>query len=408
MIKEISNGVVAPKGFKANGIHAGIRDNKDKIDLALITSDVLGNAAAVYTTNKVKGAPIYVTISNLNDGKAQAMICNSGNANTCNADGVEIATKTCEILAKYTNIKANDVIVASTGVIGMPMSIKPFETGIPKIVEGLDNKEENAVLACKGIMTTDTVMKMVAVEFNLDGKTCKIGAMTKGAGMIAPNMATMLCFITTDCNVSSNVLNIALHEAVSDSFNMLSVDGDTSTNDTCSIIANGLAGNKLIDDVNTNDYKIFLEALKYVTINLAKRMAKDGEGASHLIICNVKNAKTKEDAKIVAKSVIESSLLKAAIFGADANWGRVLCAIGYAKCDVDVFKVDMSFKSAKGEVKTCKAGAGIPFSEEKAKEVLLEDEITIEIDLNDGKGEASAFGCDLTYDYVKINGDYRS
>ncbi len=408
MIKEISNGVVAPKGFKANGIHAGIRDNKDKIDLALITSDVLGNAAAVYTTNKVKGAPIYVTISNLNDGKAQAMICNSGNANTCNADGVEIATKTCEILAKYTNIKANDVIVASTGVIGMPMSIKPFETGIPKIVEGLDNKEENAVLACKGIMTTDTVMKMVAVEFNLDGKTCKIGAMTKGAGMIAPNMATMLCFITTDCNVSSNVLNIALHEAVSDSFNMLSVDGDTSTNDTCSIIANGLAGNKLIDDVNTNEYKIFLEALKYVTINLAKRMAKDGEGASHLIICNVKNAKTKEDAKIVAKSVIESSLLKAAIFGADANWGRVLCAIGYAKCDVDVFKVDMSFKSAKGEVKTCKAGAGIPFSEEKAKEVLLEDEITIEIDLNDGKGEASAFGCDLTYDYVKINGDYRS
>jgi len=408
MIKEISNGVVAPKGFKANGIHAGIRDNKDKIDLALITSDVLGNAAAVYTTNKVKGAPIYVTISNLNDGKAQAMICNSGNANTCNADGVEIATKTCEILAKYTNIKANDVIVASTGVIGMPMSIKPFETGIPKIVEGLDNKEENAVLACKGIMTTDTVMKMVAVEFNLDGKTCKIGAMTKGAGMIAPNMATMLCFITTDCNVSSNVLNIALHEAVSDSFNMLSVDGDTSTNDTCSIIANGLAGNKLIDDVNSNDYKIFLEALKYVTINLAKRMAKDGEGASHLIICNVKNAKTKEDAKIVAKSVIESSLLKAAIFGADANWGRVLCAIGYAKCDVDVFKVDMSFKSAKGEVKTCKAGAGIPFSEEKAKEVLLEDEITIEIDLNDGKGEASAFGCDLTYDYVKINGDYRS
>ena len=408
MIKEISNGVVAPKGFTANGIHAGIRDNKSKIDLALILSEVKGNAAAVYTTNKVKGAPIYVTISNLNDGKAQAMICNSGNANTCNADGVEIATRTCEILAQYANINANDVIVASTGVIGMPMSIKPFETGIPEILKGMGNKAENAELACKGIMTTDTVMKMVAVEFEIDGKVCKMGAMTKGAGMIAPNMATMLCFITTDCNVSANVLNTALHEAVCDSFNMLSVDGDTSTNDTCSIIANGLAGNKEITDTNSEDYKKFLEALKYVTINLAKRMAADGEGASHLIICHVKNAKTINDAKIVAKSVIQSSLLKAAIFGADANWGRVLCAIGYANADVDVFKVDMAFTSSKGVVKTCKNGAGIPFSEEKAKEVLLEKEITIEIDLNDGKGEASAFGCDLTYDYVKINGDYRS
>lgn len=408
MIKEIENGVVAPKGFTANGIHAGIRDNKSKIDLALILSEKVGNAAAVYTTNKVKGAPIYVTISNINDGKAQAMICNSGNANTCNADGVEIATKTCEILAKYANIKANDVIVASTGVIGMPMSIKPFETGIPEILKGMGNKKENAELACKGIMTTDTVMKMVAVEFDINGKTCKIGAMTKGAGMIAPNMATMLCFITTDTNISAKCLNSALKEAVSDSFNMLSVDGDTSTNDTCSIIANGLAGNDLIDDQNSNEYKLFVEALKYVTINLAKRMAKDGEGASHLIICNVKNAKTTKDAKIVAKSVINSSLLKAAIFGADANWGRVLCAIGYANADVDVFKVDMAFKSSKGVVETCKNGAGIPFSEEKAKEVLLEDEITIEINLNDGKGEAAAFGCDLTYDYVKINGDYRS
>ncbi|MBQ9900600.1 MAG: bifunctional glutamate N-acetyltransferase/amino-acid acetyltransferase ArgJ [Acholeplasmatales bacterium] len=408
MIKEIENGVVAPKGFTANGIHAGIRDNKDKIDLALILSEKVGNAAAVYTTNKVKGAPIYVTISNINDGKAQAMICNSGNANTCNADGVEIATKTCKILAKYANIKANDVIVASTGVIGMPMSIKPFETGIPAILKGMGNKKENAELACKGIMTTDTVMKMVAVEFEINGKTCKIGAMTKGAGMIAPNMATMLCFITTDTNISAKCLNSALKEAVSDSFNMLSVDGDTSTNDTCSIIANGLAGNDLIDDTSSNEYKAFVEALKYVTINLAKRMAKDGEGASHLIVCHVTNAKTTKDAKIVAKSVINSSLLKAAIFGADANWGRVLCAIGYANADVDVFKVDMAFKSAKGVVETCKNGAGIPFSEEKAKEVLLEDEVTIEINLNDGKGEAAAFGCDLTYDYVKINGDYRS
>ena len=408
MIKEIENGVVAPKGFTANGIHAGIRDNKAKIDLALIMSEVPGNAAAVYTTNKVKAAPIYVTISNLNDGKAQAMICNSGNANTCNADGIEIATRTCEILAANTNVKANDVIVASTGVIGMPMSIKPFETGIPEILKGMGNKKENAELACKGIMTTDTVMKTIAVEFELDGKTCKIGAMTKGAGMIAPNMATMLCFITTDVCASSKVLDAALHEAVADSFNMLSVDGDTSTNDTCSIIANGLAGNKMIDDVNSSDYKVFADALKYVTINLAKKMAKDGEGASHLLVCHVVNAKTTNDAKIVAKSVIQSSLLKAAIFGADANWGRVLCAIGYSKADVDVLKVDMAFKSNKGTIETCKNGAGIPFSEEKAKEILLEEDITIEINLNDGKGEAEAFGCDLTYDYVKINGDYRS
>lgn len=408
MIKEIENGVVAPKGFTANGIHAGIRDNKSKIDLALIMSEVPGNAAAVYTTNKVKAAPIYVTISNLNDGKAQAMICNSGNANTCNADGIEIATRTCEILAANTNVKANDVIVASTGVIGMPMSIKPFETGIPEILKGMGNKKENAELACKGIMTTDTVMKTIAVEFELNGKTCKIGAMTKGAGMIAPNMATMLCFITTDVCASAKILDAALHEAVADSFNMLSVDGDTSTNDTCSIIANGLAGNKMIDDINSNDYKVFVEALKYVTINLAKKMAKDGEGASHLLVCHVVNAKTTNDAKIVAKSVIQSSLLKAAIFGADANWGRVLCAIGYSKADVDVLKVDMAFKSNKGTIETCKNGAGIPFSEEKAKEILLEEDITIEINLNDGKGEAEAFGCDLTYDYVKINGDYRS
>ena len=408
MIKEIENGVVAPKGFTANGIHAGIRDNKSKIDLALIMSEVPGNAAAVYTTNKVKAAPIYVTISNLNDGKAQAMICNSGNANTCNADGIEIATRTCEILAANTNVKANDVIVASTGVIGMPMSIKPFETGIPEILKGMGNKKENAELACKGIMTTDTVMKTIAVEFELDGKTCKIGAMTIGAGMIAPNMATMLCFITTDVCASAKILDAALHEAVADSFNMLSVDGDTSTNDTCSIIANGLAGNKMIDDINSNDYKVFVEALKYVTINLAKKMAKDGEGASHLLVCHVVNAKTTNDAKIVAKSVIQSSLLKAAIFGADANWGRVLCAIGYSKADVDVLKVDMAFKSNKGTIETCKNGAGIPFSEEKAKEILLEEDITIEINLNDGKGEAEAFGCDLTYDYVKINGDYRS
>ncbi len=407
-MKEIENGVVAPKGFTANGIHAGIRANKTKIDLAVILSEVLGTSAAVYTTNKVKAAPIYVTQENLSDGYAQAIIVNSGNANTCNADGIDIAKQTCDILAKNLNINANDIIVASTGVIGMPMSIEPFKTGIPEIIKGLGNKKENSELANQGIMTTDTVMKNIAIEFELGGKICRMGAMTKGSGMIAPNMATMLCFVTTDAAISSNVLKQALSEAVSDSFNMLTVDGDTSTNDTLAIIANGLCGNKEIDVAAGKDYETFLQALKYVTIKLAKKMAKDGEGATKLMVVSVKGAKTTNDAKIVAKSVASSSLLKCAIFGADANWGRVLCAIGYSKADVDVNKVFMAFKSSKGTVVTCKNGAGVEFSEEKAKEILLEDEITIEIDLCDGEGVAEAFGCDLTYDYVKINGDYRS
>lgn len=407
-MKEIENGVVAPKGFTANGIHAGIRANKTKIDLAVILSEVLGTSAAVYTTNKVKAAPIYVTQENLSDGYAQAVIVNSGNANTCNADGIDIAKQTCEILAKNLNINANDIIVASTGVIGMPMSIEPFKTGIPEIIKGLGNKKENSELANQGMMTTDTVMKNIAIEFELGGKICRMGAMTKGSGMIAPNMATMLCFVTTDAAISSSVLKQALSEAVSDSFNMLTVDGDTSTNDTLAIIANGLCGNKEIDVAAGKDYETFLQALKYVTIKLAKKMAKDGEGATKLLVVSVKGAKTTNDAKIVAKSVASSSLLKCAIFGADANWGRVLCAIGYSKADVDVNKVFMAFKSSKGTVVTCKNGAGVEFSEEKAKEILLEDEITIEIDLCDGEGVAEAFGCDLTYDYVKINGDYRS
>ena len=406
-MKEIEKGIVAPLGFKANGIHAGIRHNKDKIDLALIVSNTICNASAMYTTNKVKGAPIYVTMENLKDGKAQAIICNSGNANTCNKDGIEVSNETCEILANYLNINKTDIVVASTGVIGMPMSIEPFKTGIPEIIKGLDNKKENSNLASKGIMTTDTVIKDGAVEFKIGDKKCRIGAITKGSGMIAPNMATMLCFITTDCNITSAMLDKALKESVEDSFNMLSVDGDTSTNDTVAILANGNANNELID-TNNRDYKKFLKALKYVCINLAMKMAKDGEGASKLVICKVSGAKSKKQAKIVAKSVINSSLFKAAMFGADANWGRVLCAIGYANIDVDVLKVDMLFKSKKGEVITCKNGYGVEFSEEIAKEVLLEDEITVEINLNSGKGEASAFGCDLTYDYVKINGDYRS
>lgn len=406
-MKVINKGVCAPLGFKANGIHAGIRKNKDKIDLALIVSDVKASAAAVYTTNLVKGAPIYVTKENISDGYAKAMLCNSGNANTCNADGIEIASKSCDILAKELNISAKDVIVASTGVIGQRLSIEPFVNGMNKIVAGLGDTEVHAELAYQGIMTTDTKKKEIAVEFMLNGKVCKIGAMTKGSGMIHPAMATMLCFITTDVAITPAMLDKALKSTVDDTFNMVSVDGDTSTNDMVSIMANGLAGNNIIDREN-DDYKTFVDALYYVNTELAKGMAKDGEGATKLLIAHVKNAKTKNDAKIVAKSVICSSLLKAAIFGSDANWGRVLCAIGYSKADVDINKVDVAFASKKGIIPVCKNGAGVDFSEEIAKEILLEDDITVEINLNDKEGEAYAYGCDLTYDYVKINGDYRS
>ena len=406
-MKVIKGGVCAPKGFKANGIHAGIRYNKNKLDLSLIKSDVIASAAAVYTTNLVKGAPIYVTKANLNDGKAIAMLCNSGNANTCNADGIEIATKCCEILATNLNIRSSDVIIASTGVIGLPLSTKPFETGIPLIVKDLGNTEEHATKACEGIMTTDTKVKQIAIEFEVGGKIAKLGAMTKGSGMISPAMATMLCFVTTDANISPLMLDKALHDVADDSFNMLSVDGDTSTNDMLSIMANGLAGNDLIISEDEN-YNKFKDALCYVCKELAKQMAKDGEGATKLLVCKVNGAKTDLDARLVAKSVIKSSLLKSAMFGADANWGRVLCAIGYSKADVNIEKVDMSFSSKKGEVKVCKNGSGIPFSEEIAKEILLEDEIDINIELNDGFSYSEGYGCDLTYDYVRINGDYRS
>ncbi len=406
-MKIIDKGVVAPLGYKANGIHAGVRANKDRIDLSLIYSDVKAKASAVYTSNLVKGAPIYVTKANINDGYAQAIICNSGNANTCNSDGIEIATKTCELLADELNIKANDVIVASTGVIGLPLSIEPFEKGMKKLVAGLGDTKEHEMLAVSGIMTTDTVAKEIAVEFEVDGKLARIGAMTKGSGMIHPNLATMLCFITTDVNISSLMLDKAIKDVVEDTFNMLSVDGDTSTNDTVAIMANGLAENTLIS-TNDKSYNKFYEALFFVCESLAKMMAKDGEGATKLLICDVKGAKSKKDAKLVAKSVICSSLLKAAIFGSDANWGRVLCAIGYSNADVNVEKVDVSFKSKAGEILVCKNGSGVPFSEDEAKKILLQDEIEVLVELNSGKGESKAFGCDLTYDYVKINGDYRS
>ena len=404
MLKQINGGVCAAKGFSANGVLCGIRKNRTKRDLALIMSEVPASAAAVYTKNLVKGAPLTVTKNNISDGIAQAVICNSGNANTCNANGIEIAEQMCQLVASTTNVKATDVIVASTGVIGQPLSIEPIANKISDLTSGLG---DNSELACEAIMTTDTKKKEIAFEFEVGGKVCKIGGIAKGSGMIHPNMATMLVFVTTDCAVSAEMLNKALKTDVETSFNMVSVDGDTSTNDMVSVMANGLAENKLIDCEDA-DFDAFCEALHGVTSYLCKMIAADGEGATKLLECIVSGAIDDINARIIAKSVICSSLFKAAMFGADANWGRVLCAIGYSGANVDVTKVDVSFESAKGRIDVCQNGAGIPFSEEKAKEILLESEIKIIISVGNGNGNAIAWGCDLTYDYVKINGDYRT
>ena len=404
MLKEIQGGVCAAKGFTANGIHCGIRKNKTKRDLALIYSEVPANAAAVYTKNLVKGAPLTVTKNNIADGRAQAVICNSGNANTCNANGIEVAEEMCKLLGKELGIAPTDVVVASTGVIGQPLDITPIANGIAPLVAGLGAHSD---FACEGIMTTDTKSKEIAFEFTAGGKTCRIGGIAKGSGMIHPNMATMLVFVTTDCKISSEMLQKALSLDVEDSFNMVSVDGDTSTNDMVSVIANGLAGNQEITEENA-DFKAFQEALAAVTTYLCRMIAGDGEGATKLLECKVCGAKDTKTAKIVAKSVICSSLFKAAMFGADANWGRVLCAIGYSGADVDVNKVDVAFRSEKGMIVVCENGAGVPFSEEKAKEILLESEIEVLVALKGGDDKATAWGCDLTYDYVKINGDYRT
>ena len=400
----ISGGVCAAKGFAANGIHCGIRRNKTKRDLALIYSEVPASAASVYTSNLVKGAPIAVTKAHLADGKAQAILCNSGNANTCNADGVEVAQKMCELLANEMGISADDVVVASTGVIGQRLSVEPIAAGIPTLVQGLGDHSD---WAAEGIMTTDTKKKELAVSFTVDGVECKIGGICKGSGMIHPNLATMLVFITTDCAISAAMLSKALKSDVQNTFNMVSVDGDTSTNDMVTVLANGMAGNAEIT-AEGPAFDAFMKALNTVTVYLCRAIAGDGEGATKLLECQVTGAKTEQAAKTVAKSVICSSLTKAALFGADANWGRVLCAIGYSGADVDVEKVNVAFHSAKGTVSVCANGAGVDFSEEQAKEILLESAIDILIDLNDGDGTATAWGCDLTYDYVKINGDYRT
>ena len=404
-IKQISGGVCAPQGFSGAGIHCGIRKNHTKRDLALILSSVPASAAAVYTTNLVKGAPLEVTKKHLENGIARAVICNSGNANTCNANGIEIAETTCELLAKELGIAAEDVIVASTGVIGQRMSIEPFKTGIPVLCAALG--ENNSALVGESIMTTDTKLKEVAVEFTAGGKTCRLGGIAKGSGMIHPNMATMLVFLTTDCAISPEMLKKALSSDVQDTFNMVSVDGDTSTNDMVSIMANGLAGNAEISSEG-EDFESFMKALNSVTVYLCRCIAGDGEGATKLLECSVTGAKDRSAAKTVARGVICSSLLKAAMFGADANWGRVLCAVGYSGADVDIHKVDVAFRSKAGTVKVCKDGAGIDFSEDEAKKILSESEIDILVSLGDGSASATAWGCDLTYDYVKINGDYRT
>ena len=404
-MKIITGGVCAAKGFQANGIHCGIRKNHSKKDLALIYSEVPANAAAVYTTNLVKGAPLLVTKAHIADGRAQAVICNSGNANTCNADGIEIAEAMSALVAKQLSIPASDVVVASTGVIGQPLKLDPIAAGLPALAEGLN--PDGSAAAAEAIMTTDTVRKEIAVEFELGGKTCHLGGIAKGSGMIHPNMATMLVFLTTDAAISAEMLQKALSGDVAGTFNMVSIDGDTSTNDMVTILANGMAGNAEVDTEGA-DFTAFMTALNSVTVQLCRCIAGDGEGATKLLECRVEGAENLSTARTVAKSVICSSLLKAAMFGADANWGRVLCAIGYSGADVDVQRVDVAFRSPKGTVEVCKNGAGVPFSEEEAKAVLLEKEIEILVKLNSGDAAATAWGCDLTYDYVKINGDYRT
>lgn len=405
--KYIEGGICAAKGFKANGLNCGLNTNPQKNDLCILKSDIPCNCAGVYTQNKVKGAPVVVTQNKLknNNGVAQAVIANSKNANTCNSDGIDKANMMCDLAADALGIDASMVLVASTGVIGQPLPIEPIKNHIQALCGGLSvNGNEKAATA---IMTTDTVKKEVALEFELDGKICRIGGMAKGSGMIHPNMATTLNFITTDVNINNQMLQKALSQITKITYNCLSIDGDTSTNDMVIIMANGLAGNNAINSEN-EAYQKFSTGLYAVMSEMTKMLAKDGEGATKMIECSCKSAPNLDTAIIVAKSVIRSPLLKCAVFGEDANWGRILCAIGYSEAEFDINKVDVDISSSKGSVSVCKNGAGVYFSEETASEILAEDEIFININLNQGSYSAKAWGCDLTYDYVRINGDYRS
>lgn len=401
----IEGGVTAAKGFSAGGIYCGIRKNKTKSDLAMIYSATPCSAAGAYTQNLVKGAPVVVTKNNLQNGVAQAVICNSGNANTCNADGEEKAIQMCQITGKVLGIPAENVIVASTGVIGQVLPIEPIVSGVPELVKALSSTGSDA--AAEAIMTTDLAKKQVALKVTGAGVEFVIGGIAKGSGMIHPNMATMLGFLTTDAQIAPEVLSNALSLAVNDTFNMVSVDGDTSTNDMVSILASGKAEQAKIE-ADGETFALFAEGLKEICTALARMIAKDGEGATKLLVCHVVGGKDEATAKTVAKSVICSSLVKAAMFGADANWGRVLCAIGYAGVPVEITKVDVAFESKAGTIEVCSNGAGIDFDEDVAKKILIEDEININVVLHDGIAKATAYGCDLTYDYVKINGDYRS
>ena len=405
MIKIISGGVTAAKGFKAAGVYSGIRKGGNKSDMALIVSDVPGNAAAVYTKNKVKAAHIAVTKRHLADGIAQAVLCNSGNANTCTPDGEEIAEKATQIAAAQLGIKSEDILPAATGVIGVPLPIEPFEKAMPELVSSLS--EDGSKDAAFAILTTDTYIKEYAVQFEAGGKICTLGGIAKGSGMIHINMGTMLSFISTDCAISKEMVSKALHDVITDTYNQVSVDGDTSTNDTVVVIANGMAENPEITEEGA-DYDEFFQALKIVSTELSKMIAGDGEGCTKLLEAHVTNAPDKDVARLVSKSIICSSLFKAAVFASDANWGRILCAIGYTDADFDASNIDVSVKSEAGEVQVCKASASIPFDDDFATEILSKKAVTVKVDLHDGTEEAYAWGCDLTYDYVKINGSYRS
>ena len=408
MLKYIDGGVCAAQGFRAAGIHVGVKTHATwKKDLALIVSDVDCAAAAVFTKNVVKAAPILVDKAHLTDGKARAIVANSGNANACAPQGEENAIKMCAAAAKAIGCPPEDVLVSSTGVIGQTLKVQVIEEGMPALCEALDHSVEASDAAAHAIMTTDTVKKEAAVETVIGGKTVRMGGIAKGSGMIHPNMGTMLCFLTTDCAISPAMIRAALKEVVCKTFNRISVDGDTSTNDSCIVLANGLAGNAEITEQGA-DYQAFTETLMTLCTELARKMAADGEGAKHLITCAVTGAADEKTAETVARSVISSTLTKAAIFGADANWGRVLCAMGYSGAEFDPETVDVSFASAAGDIAVCEKGRGLPFDETKAKKILTEHDVEIRISMGTGAGTATCWGCDITYDYIKINGDYRT
>ena len=408
MLKFIDGGVCAAQGFQAAGIHVGVKTHANwKKDVALIVSDVDCAASAVFTKNVVKAAPIHVDKAHLADGKARAIIANSGNANACAPHGEENAEKMCAAAAKAIGCKAEDVLVSSTGVIGQTLNVKVIEDGVPELYSALAATPEASDAAAHAIMTTDTEKKEAAVETVIGGKVVRMGGVAKGSGMIHPNMGTMLCFLTTDCAISPEMIRTALLETVNVSFNRISVDGDTSTNDSCIVLANGMAGNAVITEKG-EDYAAFLEALQALCTELAKKMASDGEGAKHLITCTVKGAADEAQAETVSKSVISSTLTKAAIFGADANWGRVLCAMGYSGAEFDPDKVDVHFTSAAGDIAVCEKGRGLDFDEELAKKILTEHDVEINITMGEGNAACTCWGCDITYDYIKINGDYRT